>query len=152
MTMTMRVLSPAQVRQFETDGYIILSGLLGDDQVEGLVAAGEALVEQRPPGPWATFSLVEKGCIFPAPTSPSATNEFRDVALRSKLAAVSAELMQLDPETQNCRILRYVGRYGPADRLHYAVLTSVLLLHVLHLQRRFPGKAGPRHYGLRLAR
>jgi hypothetical protein len=118
MTSTMRVLSPAQVKQFETDGYIILSGLLGDDQVEGLVAAGEVLVEQRPPGPWATFSLVEKGCIFPAPTSPSATNEFRDVALRSKLATVSAELMQLDPETQNCRILRYVAHTGQRRQGH----------------------------------
>jgi hypothetical protein len=107
----MGLLSPVQVGQFETDGYIILSGLLEDDQVERLVAAGEALVEQRPPGPWATFSLVEKGCIFPAP-APGATNEFREVALRSKLATVSAELMQLDPETQNCRILRYVTHSG----------------------------------------
>jgi hypothetical protein len=108
----MGLLSPEQVGQFETEGYIILSGLLEDGQVERLVAAGEALVEQRPPGPWSTFSLVEKGCLFPAPATTGATNEFREVALRSKLAAVSAELMQLDPETQTCRVLRYVPRFG----------------------------------------
>jgi hypothetical protein len=100
--MTEKILTPEQVEQFEKDGYILVPGILDEDQVERLAAAAEALVQQRPPSRFATFTLVEKGCIF------DSSDEFRDVVLRSKLGALSAELMQLDPETQNCRVLRYV--------------------------------------------
>jgi hypothetical protein len=96
-----RVTTLEQLEQFQRDGYIVLSGLLtdADDEVDRLAHAGETIVQQRATAQYLTFSVVEKGVIF-------AENCFRDVAIRYKLGQVAAELMQLDPANQNCRILR----------------------------------------------
>lgn len=129
-----RILSPEQIEAFKRDGYILLKGLLSDDELNGITRAADSIVAQHhrsrnSSSPFYTFSVMEKGMIFSSPkqkedggsmTSAALDNEtcqnpmdtfqivqaFRQVAIRSKLKQVAAELMQLDPRNQNVRILR----------------------------------------------
>ena len=119
------LLTEEQLDQFERDGYIVLSGLLDDEDVNRIVRAGHEAVASQANGQELsrgnTFSVVEKGMIFSPPPSLNTTLTpetgglmscddtlaiFRKVALRSKLPQVAAELMQLDPKRQSLRILR----------------------------------------------
>jgi len=108
------------LKAFQRDGYIVISGLLDENDVESLVQAGEEIVQTKAKTTRLqsanTFSVVEKGIMFTPSqnenqeSSDSHVNEsmraFRTVALRSKLSQIAAELMQLDPKRQNIRILR----------------------------------------------
>lgn len=102
------ILSTDQVEAFARDGYLVLSGMLDDDLLDRLCRAGDEIVRERAQPTYFAFSVIERGCIFDPPVSECNRDVFRNVALQSKLARVAAELMQLDPEKQNCRLLRYV--------------------------------------------
>jgi len=120
------VLTADQLEFFQREGYIYMPGFLYSDGgtiMERLIQAGDALSQRATPsGQNRTFSAVEFGMLFgqqeglcSVDTNGESTcaggeteivQAFRDVALRSKLVEACAELMQLDPATQNMRILR----------------------------------------------
>lgn len=123
-----RIFSPEQHKAFQEEGYVVASGLLDADEVDRLVKAGQSLVQHVQRGPLKTFSVIEKNLIYELPPSVTSVdgaskdeedcldslqilNVFRHTAIRSSLAQAAAELMQLDPETQNARVLRYVVSY-----------------------------------------
>ena len=92
------LLSSEQIAAFERDGYLVLSNLFDDETLQQVVSTGEALTRTAVPGTY--FSTIEKGAMY--------TKEaFRSLAIRSELPQIAAELMQLNPTTQNVRILRY---------------------------------------------
>lgn len=84
-----------------------MKDLLSEDLLNRLAAAGDGVAEQGQKFP-AYFSVVERGVMIDAGGGPKsdATRAFREAALYSKIPAIAAELMQLDPRSQNLRILR----------------------------------------------
>jgi hypothetical protein len=105
----------SQLESYTKDGFVVIHGLLDVDQVERLSEAGRAIASQTKNFP-AYFTVVERGAIFSGGLSDvgdrdaglnlSAAEIFREVALYSKIPQVAAELMRLDPDHQNLRILR----------------------------------------------
>ena len=106
------LMSKRQLRAFERDGFIVLRGLFGEEEIEQMVEGGEALVETSKQTNSYTFSFIEKNLIYGASPfireNDEALQIFRKIALRSKLPQICAELMQLDPNTQSLRLLRDV--------------------------------------------
>jgi hypothetical protein len=114
-----RLFTDEQHKSFQNDGYLHVSGFFHAKDVEELVAAGDATVRNANSAGAQIFSTNEAGIIF-GPRSkrggsssrdlewdaPEIVRAFRKIALRSNLGKASAELMQLDPSTQNVRILR----------------------------------------------
>lgn len=100
------VIPDDQVDAYNRDGFVVISGLLDADELNGLVGAGEALVSEhveklggKPKN--GNFQVHEFG--------PLMNDErFRNVALHSRLPRAAAELMQLDRQTQNLRVLKDV--------------------------------------------
>jgi Phytanoyl-CoA dioxygenase (PhyH) len=123
-TTTTKVLSDSDVAAFERDGYLFVKGLLKDEMLDEFVKAGDEVLKmcQRPGFP--TFRAIQKGMIVDTPSLDDNKGEekdsedaekrkkivetFRKVALWPWLGQACADLMQLDPETQNIRILRDV--------------------------------------------
>lgn len=118
-----------QLESFQREGYLYLRKFLFSSSSEDdtatfarLIQAGDALVQRAPPSTLSnrTFSTSETGLIFGVKDEICGVDvngesecdqheivqAFRDVALRSKVVDVCAKLMQLDPSTQNMRILR----------------------------------------------
>jgi hypothetical protein len=153
------VLSADQVEAFSRDGYLVMSGMLDDDLLDRLCHAGDEVVAARAQPTYFAFSVIEKGCIFDPPVSESNRDVFRKVALQSKLPQVAAELMQLDPETQNCRLLRYVV-VEVLDALVELKTSEMLVAQVsscvcrccAFMQGRLLGQARARERRVRLAR
>jgi hypothetical protein len=81
------------------------------------MGAGQNVVDESPKMPFY-FSATRSGALFGTNNctqaeiqaqkcgADSTTQAFRQTSLHSKLPQAVAELMQLDPETQNLRILR----------------------------------------------
>jgi len=124
-------LTDEQLDSFQREGYLYIPQFLTSSSEEmasfaRLVQAGDALVQRASTtgSSKSTFSTLEAGVIFGvkneicsvALDGESECDEtvqhhivkaFRDTALRSsKLVEACAELMQLDPLTQNMRVLR----------------------------------------------
>ncbi|KAL7572481.1 hypothetical protein ACA910_000309 [Epithemia clementina (nom. ined.)] len=146
-----KLVAPEQIEAFERDGYILLRGLFSREEIEKMTAAGDALVSISQHGRAQTFSVLEKNLIYgsldagstrtvndtctsdsndglikqqedeEAQTKEMIVQTFRNVALRSKLPTICAELMCLNPERQNLRCIRdvflakYVNRNDTCD-------------------------------------
>lgn len=101
------LLTDDQIDSYVRDGFVVVSGLLDADEIERLLGAGESIVSkhaeklggQLPP---KNFQVHEFALALN-------DDRFRDIALHSKLPRAAAELMQLDSESQNLRVLRYVS-------------------------------------------
>ena len=98
------LLSNDQVDAYARDGFIVLPGLLDDNEIESLVQAGDDVVSkhlEKAGGQFnkGNFQVNEFGLVL-------SDKRFRDVALRSRVPSAAAELMQLDSHSQNLRVLR----------------------------------------------
>lgn len=108
-----RILNASQVAAYREDGFIVLKGVLEGDLADRMAKTGYAIVDQAMKFP-QFFSVIESGLIFNGggvrrssdDDSDDAARVFRDVALFSKIPQIAAELMELDHETQNLRVLR----------------------------------------------
>jgi hypothetical protein len=110
-----RILDEDQLSSYRDDGFIVLRGVLNDDLVHRMGAAGHAIVNRASKFP-QFFSVVETGLIFNGggmreEKDPETASVFREVALNSDLPQIAAELMDLDRDTQNLRVLRYVSSF-----------------------------------------
>jgi hypothetical protein len=106
-----------QHQAFQRDGVVVVSGLMDSIMVQNLEHAASLLVEKTDENPFY-FSVNKRGAMFGSSSQKNCTadgNEcerdvaadaLRQAALFSDLPRAAAELMQLDPETQNLRVLR----------------------------------------------
>eukprot|EP00977_Amphora_coffeiformis_P026906 scaffold31561_cov153-Amphora_coffeaeformis.AAC.2 len=121
-------LSQQQKDHFLEDGYVVVRGALDTEQLDALYMASQTLIARQKENKRSFFTILETGMIFDKPTrftiedhcsnsdssKDSCLDEtqirraFRQVALHSTLPSICAQLMQLDPATQNIRILRDV--------------------------------------------
>jgi hypothetical protein len=92
------IVSQEQLESFQRDGYLVVKGLFDEKELQQVVDCGEVLSAEKQ---GIFFSTVLKGAMY-------SHKAFRSMALHSKMPKVAAELMQLDAECQNVRILRYV--------------------------------------------
>ncbi|KAL7527618.1 hypothetical protein ACHAXR_002044 [Thalassiosira sp. AJA248-18] len=100
------LLTDDQVDSYTRDGFVVVSGLLDNGEMDSLVEAGEGLVSkhiEKSDGQLknGNFQVHEFGLVLN-------DKRFRDVALHSRLPRAAAELLQLDSESQNLRVLRDV--------------------------------------------
>jgi 3',5'-cyclic AMP phosphodiesterase CpdA len=106
-----RILNDDQLSSYRDEGFIVLRGVLNDDLVHRMAAVGHIIVDRASRYP-QFFSVVETGLIFNGGGGTTeekyteSTSVFREVALKSDLPQIAAELMELDPDTQNLRVLR----------------------------------------------
>jgi hypothetical protein len=108
-----KIFDQEQHEAFQRDGFVVVSGMLDPILVQNLEHAANLTVEITPKIPFY-FSVSKQGAIFGSKKNCTAdgsegdvaVNAFRQAALFSDLPRAAAELMQLDPETQNVRILR----------------------------------------------
>lgn len=117
------ILTTEQLESFQRDGFLVLSDFLDKGTVDELSEVAKVFsnaANSKQP----FFSVLEKGALFNGGISNSdsdtcsnsnSTKLFRDVALYSRLPQAAAELMQLDPSTQNIRVLRYVPQVGKRE-------------------------------------
>jgi hypothetical protein len=102
-----------QHKAFQRDGFVVVSGLMDPSLVQNLEHAADWTIENTQKIPFY-FSVTKQGAMFGSQKNCSADGRERDVAadafrqaaLFSDLPRAAAELMQLDPETQDLRILR----------------------------------------------
>jgi hypothetical protein len=104
-----------QLESYERDGFIVVSGLLAEELTEKMSRAGHSIASRKQ-GVVPFFSVVERGLIFDGALAGVSSSElgldfnavdvFREAALWSKIPQAVAELMKLNPETQDVRILR----------------------------------------------
>ena len=121
------LLSSEQVSFFKDEGYLFLPGVFDGEELESFLEAGESAYKLAQRSGFNTFNVIEKGIMFDliaknehASTDltferSSIVKEFRKVAIRSKLGQICAELMELDPESQNVRVLRDVFLTKPVN-------------------------------------
>jgi len=106
-----RVLNDEQVELFHTEGYIKVSGLFDDEMVHDLAMAAKQTISSSPRFPFF-YSVSQTGLLFGSTSegkhNHTTTQTFRKTALYSKIPQVVAELMKLDPEVHNLRVLRDV--------------------------------------------
>lgn len=107
-----------QRQTFERDGCVVISGLLSKDELSHLVDSGQRIVdaEQNIKKGSLYFKIAERGIMICGPSNPimddadekaDIAQGFRNVALRSKLPQVAAELMGLDTEKEETvKVLR----------------------------------------------
>jgi hypothetical protein len=106
-----RILNDEQIATYREDGFIVLKGVLNERLTDGMAETGRAIVDRAAKFPMF-FSVIENGLIFNGGGpfdenhTMSSTKIFRDVALYSNIPQIAAELMELDPKTQNLRVLR----------------------------------------------
>ena len=107
-----RILNDGQVAAYREDGFIVMKGVLSKQLTDGMAEAGQLIADRAIKFPMF-FSVIENGLIFNGggtfdgnQSSIDTTAVFRDVALYSNIPRIAAELMELDPETQNLRVLR----------------------------------------------
>ena len=106
-----RVFSEDQVKQYERDGFLFVSDLLDGPSNLGkrLEEAGEIMWNVSQRDQFETFSIVERNLLYRLPQeNERALEAFREAALFSKISQGCAELLRLDPENQNLRLLRDV--------------------------------------------
>jgi hypothetical protein len=102
-----------QHEAFQRDGFLVVSGMMDPIVVQNLEHAAGLTVENTPKLPFY-FSVTNQGAMFGSQKNCTAdgierdvaADAFRHAALFSDLPRAAAELMQLDPETQELRILR----------------------------------------------
>jgi hypothetical protein len=112
-----------QHKAFQRDGLLVVPFMLDPILVQNLEHAASVTVENTPKIPFY-FSVTKQGAMFRSLENSNsnsnstadadadgnegdvAADAFRQAALFSNLPRAAAELMQLDPDTQNLRILR----------------------------------------------
>jgi hypothetical protein len=102
-----------QHKAFQRDGFVVVSGMMDPILVQNLEHAAYLTVENTPKIPFY-FSVTKQGAMFGSQKNCTAdgcerdvaADAFRQAALFSDLPRAAAELMQLDPKTQDLRILR----------------------------------------------
>jgi hypothetical protein len=107
-----------QRQAFERNGCVVISGLLSKDELSHLVDSGQRIVdaEQNIKKGSLYFKIAERGIMICGPSNPAMDDAdekadiaqgFRNVALRSKLPRVAAELMGLDAtKEETVKVLR----------------------------------------------
>jgi len=111
-----RLITDDQLKDYIMDGYIVLSGLLEADELNALIEAGNNIVSgyiEKLGGkelPKGNFQVHEYGLVLDdkEASGEGSKNIFRSVALHSQLPQIAAELMQLDENSENLRLLRDV--------------------------------------------
>ena len=91
-------ISSEQLEAFLRDGYLVVKNVFDKAELQRVVEKSRELGADQP---GTYFSTIIKGAMF-------SHEAFRSIVLHSKMPKIAAELMQLDPQTQNLRILRYV--------------------------------------------
>ena len=116
------LLDESQIEEYKRDGFIVLRDLLDENLVARLCETGEEVCQKKSAFP-TFFAVMERGLIFNGGSTRNnddgdtedtvekqrraeATSVFREVALYSQIPQVVAELMALDPDRQNLRVLR----------------------------------------------
>jgi hypothetical protein len=115
---TDRIIDDDQRLSYQEDGFVVMKGVLDAGLVNQMSGAARLIVDNAARFP-QFFSVIENGLLFNggghkimydgdnAGGDPiDVTSIFREVALYSKIPQIAAELMQLDSETQNLRVLR----------------------------------------------
>lgn len=118
------VLSEEQIATFERDGYVLVKGLLLNKHVNDLAEAVATAAAASPKQP-GYFSSVHFGAIFSSNNTAAA---YREVALYSQLPAAVAQLMKLNAEHENIRVLRYVPLDGVGTRALASLLARFLII------------------------
>jgi hypothetical protein len=98
---------------FDTQGYVIIRGLLNDTMLDRLDAAGNVFLQQQAQATPQTFSALKFGPVYLSP--PNSTSDdvdlsaFRQVAMESAIPTFIAQvLLELQPSTQTLRVLKDV--------------------------------------------
>jgi hypothetical protein len=115
------VFTQEQHEAFQRDGFLVVSKLLDSELLDQLSRIARVFASENK-NSQGYFTSQKKGVIFnggiggvanatttttiKTKLSSVSTKLFRDVALYSALPKAAAELMQLDPSTQNVRVLR----------------------------------------------
>ena len=107
-----RILKDEQIAAYREDGFIGMKGVLDKHLTDRMAEVGRVVADRAVKFPMF-FSVIENGLIFngggtleESQESIERTAIFRDAALYSKIPRIAAELMELDPQTQNLRVLR----------------------------------------------
>jgi len=111
-----RIFLDEHLEAFQREGYLVVKKLLDDTLLENLQRAAKLTVDAAPKIPFY-FSVTQTGAFFGSQNCTAGldrlpcehdlqTAAFRQAALYSQLPKAAAELMQLDPVTQNLRVLR----------------------------------------------
>ncbi|KAL7532927.1 hypothetical protein ACHAWF_006322 [Thalassiosira exigua] len=95
---------------FDREGYVLIRGLLDDDLLQKVRAAGTSLVNASA-APGKTFASLDFGAVFnfdggdSSGDEPTLGDAFREVALSSAIPAMVAEVLRVDATT-NLRLLK----------------------------------------------
>ena len=119
-----RIIDDDQLLSYQEDGFVVMKGVLDTELVNQMSKAARLIVDKAARFP-QFFAVMENGLLFnggggheiyndndttvasgAGVKSINVTSIFRKVALYSKIPQIAAELMQLDSETQNLRVLR----------------------------------------------
>lgn len=107
-----RILSDEQLASYREDGFIVMKGVLREEIANQMALAGRAFVNRASRFP-QFFSVIESGLIFDGGGAAFEENNktqyasiFRHVALYSVIPRIAAELMELDRDDQNLRVLK----------------------------------------------
>ncbi|KAG7368639.1 phytanoyl-CoA dioxygenase [Nitzschia inconspicua] len=107
-----RILNESQLTAYRKDGFVLLKNVLHGDLADRMARVGYAIVDRASHFP-QYFSVIENGLIFNGgnvndsdDSGHDITQVFREVALYSDIPQIAAELMELDDETQNLRVIR----------------------------------------------
>jgi hypothetical protein len=109
-----RYTTQAQRESFQENGYVVISGLLSEEEAKELVVAGESVVKKDNRKSTLYFQIAERGIMICGPSNPDLDDKsrtgiiaaFRNVAVRSRIPHAAAELMGLDPNEETVKILR----------------------------------------------
>lgn len=93
------VTTAEQRAAFEQDGYIVIRGLLSDESVKELMSASDEEYQNGMAGSKNFNGNVQSTRIALSP------GPFQNAALYSNIPKVAAELMQLNPQSQNLRMI-----------------------------------------------
>mmetsp|Transcript_7058 Transcript_7058/g.13815 ORF Transcript_7058/g.13815 Transcript_7058/m.13815 type:complete len:434 (+) Transcript_7058:1650-2951(+) len=117
-------LTESQIENFRRDGYLYVPRFfeVSDTAFRDLLLAKAELIrqqQQKSATDGSFFSVIETGMVFGNSDQTCDAEEqsvnnvrqaFRDIALRSSLVEASAQLMEIDRETETMRLLRCVCR------------------------------------------
>jgi len=101
---------------FQREGYVIVRGLLDDEMLERLNAAGNVFMAQQAQVGPQTFSALKFGPVYLSAPSPDSSDEtqqelsaFRQASMESAIPSfIATVLLELQPTTQTLRVLKDV--------------------------------------------
>lgn len=118
---------------FQTEGYVIVRGLLDESMLNGLDRAGKVFMKQTAQVKPQTFSALKFGPVYlSAPNSNTSTSNseeeelsaFRTVSMTSAIPSfIASVLLDLKPSTQTLRVLKdvFLAKGNETDYCGYHV-------------------------------